>query len=283
MDTYTLDPHLSANDVYGLFIHTDKPYKPYNSSQRHTHNYCEFSLFTNGDIVHIVNDSTQYIKDRTLCFVRSSDIHYYKKTNNNLTEFYNIGIPNDILLNALNYLKISKDFLFKPEESFAISLTPEQYNSLYQKCKNFMETDFGPKHGFIFSILVSEVICTLLVSDQSQQRQTLNLPGWFSDLLNLIEQNNNAFLTPKDLENMCNYSYNHIIRCFNKYLHCTPTEYLNRLKTERAADMLLNSNKTILEVGMMSGFNNETYFYKQFKKYYHMTPKEYVKLNKTNK
>lgn len=272
-----LDPHIPASEVYGLLIKNDRPthlIKP------HTHNYCEFTLYIKGDVVHIVNDTTQQIKPCTLCFVRSSDIHFNKNINSTPAEYYNVGIPNDILNRILNYFNVDSSFLYEANEPFAIALNQSQYKSLLYKCDEFINSDFGVEHGYLFEILLAEVIYIVLTCHKTQNKIS-TMPEWFSTLILKIEEKRDFTITVTDLYDMCNYSYNHIIRCFKKYLSCTPTEYLNQLKLDNAAKMLLQNNCTILDCCMSSGFNSETHFYKLFKKHYSMTPKEYIMLNKT--
>ena len=52
-------------------------------------------------------------------------------------------------------------------------------------------------------------------------------------------------------------------------------EFLNHIRVQKAAQMLMNSDKNIVEIAMESGFNDSNYFSRIFKKYRKETPSEF--------
>ena len=57
----------------------------------------------------------------------------------------------------------------------------------------------------------------------------------------------------------------------------TVNVFIRYLRLRRAADLLINTNKTILEVTYVTGFNDMKYFREQFSKLFGMNPSEFVK------
>lgn len=57
----------------------------------------------------------------------------------------------------------------------------------------------------------------------------------------------------------------------------TPTEYIRSIRLKHAEKLLKTTNKTVLEIMYLCGFNNKAYFYREFAKKYHDTPNEYRK------
>ena len=55
----------------------------------------------------------------------------------------------------------------------------------------------------------------------------------------------------------------------------TITDYLNTLKIEHACNLLANTNLSIIDVSLSTGFDDQSYFTKVFKKAKGMTPKAY--------
>lgn len=272
-----LDPHTPASEVYGL-ITTQESCA--DVTRLHTHNFCEFTLVTKGSIFHIINDYTYRIKEGMLIFVRESDKHFYKKITNSDLVFYNIGIPNDILNIALRYYNIDKKMLFSLLRVPDVLLLSDDYIMFKKKVLKFMKTPYGTEHGQLFLNIVSDVIfhvTNAINSNDSAPAHTA--PPWFSKILIEMEEPENYISGITRLRTLSNYSIEHISRCFKKYLNCTPTQYINRLRIDHAARMLKNSNCSIIDVCFSSGFNNEGYFYKQFKKYYSMTPMEFAILH----
>ena len=55
----------------------------------------------------------------------------------------------------------------------------------------------------------------------------------------------------------------------------TPVQHLHRARLEYAAKLLLDTQLTVEEVMIRSGFNSPTHFYKSFKEMFGQSPKEY--------
>ena len=60
-----------------------------------------------------------------------------------------------------------------------------------------------------------------------------------------------------------------------KFLHQTPSQYINDKKILEAKRLLSNSNLLIKEIAYNLGFDQSTYFTKYFKKHSGITPKEF--------
>lgn len=72
-------------------------------------------------------------------------------------------------------------------------------------------------------------------------------------------------------------SQNYFIQLFRKQFAMTPVEYVNKLRVEKAMQLLINTDITILNIALLSGFCSLSTFYYFFKKQVGLTPKEYRK------
>src|SRR4030067_1668456 len=80
-------------------------------------------------------------------------------------------------------------------------------------------------------------------------------------------------LRPHEVAAHVGVSREHLGRRFKEELGCGVTEYINRLRIEKAKQLLLENKDTpISEIYCDSGFENENYFLKIFKRYTGMTP-----------
>ena len=75
-------------------------------------------------------------------------------------------------------------------------------------------------------------------------------------------------------------SRNHLISLFRKQYQATPVEYCNKLRIEKAAQLIKESDGTILSIALLCGFGSLSTFYQFFKKHIGLTPQEYRKINK---
>ena len=67
----------------------------------------------------------------------------------------------------------------------------------------------------------------------------------------------------------------HLIRLFRTHFGITPNEYLNRLRVAKAAEALLNSDASLLDIAYNTGFGSLSGFYFWFKKINGTPPLEY--------
>jgi len=67
----------------------------------------------------------------------------------------------------------------------------------------------------------------------------------------------------------------HLIRLFRTHYGVTPNEYLNRLRVSKAAEALLHSDASLLDIAYTTGFGSLSGFYFWFKKLSGAPPLEY--------
>ena len=68
---------------------------------------------------------------------------------------------------------------------------------------------------------------------------------------------------------------NYLSHLFHKEFGCSIREYINECRIHEAKRLLVNTNQTVTEIALSTGFNNIPYFSTVFKKYTDMTPAEY--------
>lgn len=84
-------------------------------------------------------------------------------------------------------------------------------------------------------------------------------------------------ITVGDLSRLCNMSEVHFRRVFSQVYQTSPVKYINRLKINKAKELLVLSDISISEVSERCGFFNPYYFSKVFKENTGVTPGEYRK------
>ncbi|WP_394916419.1 helix-turn-helix domain-containing protein [uncultured Robinsoniella sp.] len=74
-----------------------------------------------------------------------------------------------------------------------------------------------------------------------------------------------------------NISTRECSRCFQRCIKLSPMNYLNEHRIRMAAQMLLQTNKSIMTISECCGFSSSSYFGKIFQDYMGCTPKNYRK------
>ena len=102
-------------------------------------------------------------------------------------------------------------------------------------------------------------------------------------ILKVIEYLNlhyNDTITTLDISNLFYISKSSLIYNFNKYIKCTPIEYLLNIRLTKAKELLANTKKSIGEISELCGFSSANYFSLIFKQKESISPLSYRKHQK---
>lgn len=104
----------------------------------------------------------------------------------------------------------------------------------------------------------------------------VNSENFAPSINDYIIRNIRSKITLKQLAQMIHLHPNYFTQYFKKHFTVSPIEYVNILRLERAAQLLMhNPGKSIEEVAMETGFNDYRYFSRLFRKRYGITPSSY--------
>ena len=96
-----------------------------------------------------------------------------------------------------------------------------------------------------------------------------------------LEENYNRNISVAEVANACGVSPSHLHLLFRREFSESPLASLNRIRMNRARQLLLNCYLSIGEIGFQCGFNQPHYFCRAFRKIHGCTPGEYrVALNR---
>ena len=90
-----------------------------------------------------------------------------------------------------------------------------------------------------------------------------------------IRENINRIISIDELASICFLTNDHFIRLFKKEMKCTPVQYINQKKIEKAQLMLIIGDKPIKEIAYDLSFENISYFYRLFRKMAGSPPNRY--------
>ncbi|WP_066804665.1 cupin domain-containing protein [Moraxella oblonga] len=94
-------------------------------------------------------------------------------------------------------------------------------------------------------------------------------------LLGKIIQNPEQEWSVEAMANLAHLSRSQLIRLFNQHLGVSPHAFVHKLRLQKSAMLLRQSNDSVLSVALSSGFLSETHFSKAFKKLYGTSPSQY--------
>ncbi len=250
----------------------------------HYHDFYEFFLVVKGSAVHNVNGERQQISDGSLVFVRPGDRHYYEQDiagGVGDCQYINVTFRSGLADMLINYFKGCFDFgrLLSPPVSPCVTLPAQEKNKLKNELTAFnaIRKDDSEHRNAMLRIMLSNIFYRYFISYDHEKRN--DLPLWLKQLRSEMAKPENFIDGMSRMSEISHISREHIARMIRKHYGMSPTEFINDLRLNYAANLLHNSDKDIISVCFDSGFNNLGYFYRSFKKKYDTTPAEYIRRN----
>jgi len=103
-------------------------------------------------------------------------------------------------------------------------------------------------------------------------------------LVNIIDENlPETELNACFLEKQFCMSKMQLYRKLKTLTAMTPGEFIKHIRLKNTAQLLISTNLTVTEIFYRTGFNNQSYFFREFKKRYNCAPNEYREQNTIRK
>lgn len=93
--------------------------------------------------------------------------------------------------------------------------------------------------------------------------------------VNIINSSYNTDIKIPDLAKAEHLSVSRYNFLFKRQFGISPTKYILRLRMNCARDLLVNTDLSVKQIGLVSGYNDSHFFSKTFKEFMGMSPSEY--------
>ena len=95
------------------------------------------------------------------------------------------------------------------------------------------------------------------------------------DVINLMENNIEVPLSLPSIAERCKLSLRQIERLFHKYRGVTPSQYYLSLRLMHAKQLLLNTNRSVIDISIATGFETQSYFTACYRKHFGSSPRNH--------
>lgn len=247
----------------------------------HRHDFYEIFLIVRGEVRHNVNGSTEMLKEGSIVFIRPDDIHYYEKSGDKETYLINVAFPRETCRELFGYLGpgfpstelLESDFpaviMLPKSEKDVVQSKLEHLNTLPRTDKQRIRTTLR--------ILLVDIFTKYFASNFREKNT--EVPEWLDWLREEMSKKENFTKGVTVMPKLALRSKEHISRLFRQHYSQTPTEFVNELRLNYAANVLASSDEEVIQISMDSGFESLSHFYHLFKSKFGKSPQEFRALN----
>jgi len=163
-------------------------------------------------------------------------------------------------------------------QPFAQKIT--DYTPLEELFDKLLDTwnDKGPSYEFVAATLLRQL---LIWVSQNNIRQSKNhaISLKIDQIIEYMRQNINRKITLEELSGRIGLSTFYLSRAFKEATGYPIIMYFNKMKIEKAKELLIEDNKKVKEVAFELGYTNEFYFSRIFKRIEGLSPSEFYSKN----
>ena len=237
----------------------------------HAHDYFEIFIITHGSALHTFNGETQELDEGTLCLIAPYEQHQFHQSDGGPVHF-NLAIKEaefKKLCNALDPSIYSK--LLECPRICRMKSREYEYFKLLSEL--LLSSEKAEAITLSKTVLIN-AITQLVTSSNESERQ----PEWFRAFCEKIKSSE-YFLQPiNQLYKLVPYSQPILNSTFKQFMSETLISYLTKARINYAANLLVCSNYSILEISEMTGYNSLSHFNHTFKRTLGYTPSEYRRM-----
>ena len=165
---------------------------------------------------------------------------------------------------------------------FRIPSNYPQHDRISEILTSLTQTISESSHGY--ELFVKSQLYRIFWLFESLEGRTLHAPPDHSqltqikkikELLLFIHSNYASPLSLKGAADFCGYSVSYFTKFFKSFTGMTLVEYMNHYRLEKACELLLTTDLSVIEISENTGFENHSYFIRLFHRQYQMTPLKY--------
>jgi AraC family cel operon transcriptional repressor len=236
----------------------------------HTHDFAEVFWCVSGKCLHTINGQQCIFRSGMLILMRPNDVHELYCEEGECV-YYLLSVPAKTSKRLATsypepYQRLWQDTASMPT---TIQLSTTLQHTLTQA---FQELQNNPQNAFLVDRFLLNMLHDL---DYSQTNPYKSCPAWLQNALQLIKEPKWFSMGIKALEEITGRSREHIARTLKRHSSLSPSQALNRARTDYAASQLVITPDSIASIAYQCGYASLGQFYNEFKKAHGYPPRAY--------
>ncbi|OPJ64912.1 AraC family transcriptional regulator [Clostridium oryzae] len=280
MQPWHQKPFLSENLPLSIFTTDEAEFPP------HWHEAVEVVYALTDGLKAGVNNEIYTLNKKDILLISSGDVHYFPPQPlqfNRIILFFEAAF-----FEAFTSIMKDKRFtmLLRANTNFPAATSVESlHDALETQILQIMEEYQNKKQGYKLALKarLSDILVLLMryaprevYSTYEKNRQLSRLER-LEQVFSFVEKNFDKNITLEEISAVANYSVYHFTRFFKEATGMTFNQYVNNFRISKAAEYLISSNDSIIEIAFKSGFGSIKNFNRVFKDAKGCSPSDYRK------
>lgn len=254
------------------------------SVEYHWHPEIELVFVEEGVFNVIINQKSYVAEAGDIFFINSGELHAMNQNKGEVRFYSVVFYPHILDFDIKN--PFQRNFI-DPIKNGEICLPHriDKNDGCYDAVKEQMQRIFyAEKDEFSKSqqlIAIYELILILYKENMMYSGRVNKTDARNSEIIKnaiaYIEENLGDKITLKQLSDLSAFTEKYFCSFFKKQTGVTPTEYINRVRLERACELLRMHDVSVTEAAFETGFESLSYFIRRFKKQFGVSPAQYKK------
>lgn len=242
------------------------------------HDFYELTLVTSGAMELEVNGTIHELNAGTTVLLRPGDVHSRREKGG--CSYINLAFSRRIMVELFHYLDdpVTCNGITEMEQPGVVELSDSETSGLQDRIEklNLLPIDHPQTVCSQIKWLVLDIVMQYIAPTAAPGRAG-RYPAWLRKTIHYLDDPDHFADTLQDLSDMTGMSREHICREFKRHLGLTPTQYLNQKRLNYAANLLLFSDRQVIDIAYAAGFQSLSRFYHAFRQQFGMAPIQYRK------
>lgn len=275
LPTYFQIGYFSLNE--GVEISKAEKLSPMTISALHYHHCIELGICLSGSGETHIENRIYHFRQGDMQYISPNTPHLSTADNGEKCEWIWIFIdPQKMLLNS-KFTKFN-ELLAASDQGYSGVFSPHEHPRLFNRINDLLEQPKEDSYSNldVFLTIGQILIESARIGNKDKKQSKLPISKQIKPALVYIRENytHPQMISEEIIASHCGLSISRFRALFRKDIGMTLPQYINQTKLSAAVHLLENTNKTITQIAIESGFYETAYFNRVFRKVYGMTPKE---------
>ena len=255
----------------------------------HSHEFFELAYVLKGEGIHIQNDKSTKISEGDYFIVDYNTFHAYKCTDGSLIIANCLFLPDFIdrsLKGCRNFIEVLNNYLIRFSYDFS-DKKPTDFvfcdeDGTIKKLINELLSEYKEKRSGYLEFMRCDIIQLIIRTMRKIYFKDVNISynNYSKYVIKYINKNYNEHIKLTNLANTLHLSLPYLSKLFKDDTGVSFSEYLQKTRIEQSCRLLANTNKKIIEIAQLVGYNDVNFFNQIFKKQLGITPRCFKNVNK---